>query len=61
VERERRKGRGNIHLYKKIPEWNSLCWLVESEREEKERRKVALLETEKQELSRSVNCTSQTF
>jgi hypothetical protein len=30
----------------RAPEWNSLCWLVESEREEKERRKVALLERE---------------
>jgi hypothetical protein len=30
----------------RAPEWNSLCWLVESEREEKESRKVALLERE---------------
>jgi hypothetical protein len=24
----------------RAPEWNVLCWLVESEREEKERRKL---------------------
>jgi hypothetical protein len=35
----------------RVPEWNSLCWLVESERE-KERRIVALSEREKPELSR---------
>jgi hypothetical protein len=44
-ERER-KGRGRIHLplYPGIraPEWNSLCWLMKSEREENERRKFAL-------------------
>jgi hypothetical protein len=28
----------------RVPEWNFLCWLVESEREEKQRKKVALLE-----------------
>jgi hypothetical protein len=26
----------------RAPEWNSLCWLVESEREKKEKRKVTL-------------------
>jgi hypothetical protein len=31
----------------RAPKWNSLYWLVENEREEKERRKVALSDTEK--------------
>jgi hypothetical protein len=54
-EREGREGRKSIHPsnpYMRVPEWNSLCWLVESERR-KERRKVALSEREKQELPRS--------
>jgi hypothetical protein len=50
VERETGKGRGKIHSplhpCTRGPEWSSLCWLVESEREEKERRKVALSERE---------------
>jgi hypothetical protein len=44
VERERGKGRGKIHSplqpCMRAPDWNVLCWLVESEREEKERRKL---------------------
>jgi hypothetical protein len=50
MERERGKGREKIHspLYSCIraPEWNFLCWVVESELEGKERRKVALSERE---------------
>jgi hypothetical protein len=45
VEGERGKGRGKIcsplHPFMRAPEWNSLGWLVESETEEEERRKVA--------------------
>jgi hypothetical protein len=41
-EREERERGKSIHPYMRDPEWNSLCWLVTSEREEKERRKVAL-------------------
>jgi hypothetical protein len=48
VEREREKGRGKVHSplhpCTMTPKWNSLCWLVESEGEEKERRKVVLFE-----------------
>jgi hypothetical protein len=44
-ERERGKGTGKIHSplqpCTRSPEWNFLSWLVENEREEKERRKVA--------------------
>jgi hypothetical protein len=29
----------------RAPDWNSLCWLVERDREEKERRKVVLVES----------------
>jgi hypothetical protein len=51
VERERgeRKGENSFtpHPCTQAPEWNSLCWLGDSEREEKERRKVALSETDK--------------
>jgi hypothetical protein len=35
-----------VHSCTRAPEWNSLCWLVEDEREEKERRKGALSERE---------------
>jgi hypothetical protein len=46
-----RQGKGQIHSplhpCTKAPEWNSLCWLMESEKEEKEWRKVALSEREK--------------
>jgi hypothetical protein len=48
--KRKKEGKGEIHspLYPctRIPEWNSLCWLVESEGEEKEKRKVALSERE---------------
>jgi hypothetical protein len=51
VERERGKEREKthspLHPCMRAPEWNYLCWLVESKREEKERGKVALLEREK--------------
>jgi hypothetical protein len=51
-KRERGKGRGKTHSSlhhpcMRAPERSSLCWLVESERGEKERRKVALSEGEK--------------
>jgi hypothetical protein len=50
MEREKGKGKGKVHsplhLYMTDTEWNSLCWLVESEREEKEKWKVALSERE---------------
>jgi hypothetical protein len=49
-EREGREGKkihSSFHPYTRAPEWNSLRWLVDSEREEKERRKVALSEREK--------------
>jgi hypothetical protein len=36
-----------FHPYRRVPLWNSLCWLVESERKEKERRKVAISDREK--------------
>jgi hypothetical protein len=46
LERERRKGREKIHLPLhsciRTSDWNSLCWLVESEREEKGKKKAAL-------------------
>jgi hypothetical protein len=35
-----------LHPCTRAPEWNSLCLLVESEREKKERRKFALSERE---------------
>jgi hypothetical protein len=53
MEREREKGSGKIHLplhsYMRVPEWNSLCWLVESEIQEKE---SCPFEERKQELLR---------
>jgi hypothetical protein len=46
VERQRKERRGKIHLLlhpcTRAPDWNSLCWLVEREKEEKGRRRVAL-------------------
>jgi hypothetical protein len=60
VGRERGKGRRKIHspfhLCMRIPEWHSLCWLVESERGEKERRKVALSEKETESFRDSWSC-----
>jgi hypothetical protein len=50
VEREREENRDNPftpHPCTRLPEWSSLCWLAESEREEKERKKVALWKREK--------------
>jgi hypothetical protein len=51
VEREKGKGKreshSSLHPYTRAPEWNSLCWLVESKREEKKRGKVALSVREK--------------
>jgi hypothetical protein len=42
----------------RVPEWNSLFWLVESVREEKGRWIIAFLDREKQELSRFSKCPS---
>jgi hypothetical protein len=43
-EREGREGKMHslLHPSRKAPEWNSLCQMVESESEEKDRSKVAL-------------------
>jgi hypothetical protein len=60
-EREE-KGRERIHSpllpCMRVPEWNSLFWLVESVREEKGRWIIAFLDREKQELSRFSKCPS---
>jgi hypothetical protein len=51
-EKKEQEGKGKInspfHPCTRTPEWNSLCWLLERKREEKERRKIALFKRERE-------------